>query len=118
MRGRTVSAWLTGVALVGVLAIAATAFAATQVNLKLTTAPTNKGTYGTEIVLQPSMDATAYPGDVIDFQQLLDDGTWEKWGEGLAVEETITPQAGIVNPDPLYVFIDESLAYPAVLRSV
>ncbi len=70
------------------------------------------GTYGTDVVLQPSVTTQTVPGDKFDIQQYdLGTQTWEKYGEGLTVEDTGTI-------DPLYILVDESLAYPAIFRSV
>lgn len=75
--------------------------------------------YGQEVVMTPSINATAYPGDKFEIQTKNADGNWEKWGEGLAVEDTITPGAtGVAVAEPLTVLLDGSLRYPAQLRSI
>lgn len=75
--------------------------------------------YGQEVVMTPSINATAYPGDKFEVQAKNSDGAWEKWGEGLAVEDTITPNAaGVVDAEPLTILLDGSLRYPAQLRTI
>jgi hypothetical protein len=75
--------------------------------------------YGQEVVMTPSINATAYPGDKFEIQAKNTDGVWEKWGEGLAVEDTMTPGAnGMTVAEPLTVLLDSSLRYPAQLRTI
>lgn len=116
MRGRAKSAWLVGVAVVCMLAVVGSAFAATQVHLSMDVTP-KRGTYGTEIVVRPSIDNTVSVGDKIDLFVLDATDTWTKYGEGQVVQSNETTGAA-PEIEPLYLGIDESLSYPAVMRAV
>ncbi len=116
MGGKTKAALLAAASLTLVLAVAAVASAATRVGFAVSP---NKARYGAEVTMTPSIDATAYPGDKFEIEVFTEAGAWEKWGEGLAVEETMTPgTSGIVHAEPLTILLDESLRYPAILRAV
>ncbi|MDZ4170348.1 MAG: hypothetical protein U1E26_11950 [Coriobacteriia bacterium] len=116
MRGRMKAAWLTGAALVCMLAVVGTAVAATQVRLSVDVTP-KRGTYGTEVVVRPSIDNTVSVGDRIDLFVLDASDAWVKYGEGQVVESHETTGAA-PEIEPLYLGIDESLTYPAVMRAV
>jgi hypothetical protein len=116
MGGKTRAALLAAAALTLVVAVAAVASAATRVGF---TVSPGRAHYGEEVTMTPSIDATAYPGDKFEIQVFTEMGAWEKWGEGLAVEETITPDvSGLAFAEPLTVLLDQSLEYPAILRAV
>lgn len=116
MGGKTKAAVVAAAALALALGTVAVATAAMTCTLKVTPGVAR---YGGEVVFTPSINATAFPGDKFDIQQQLSTGVWEKWGEGLAVEDTITPDAaGNSVAEPLTILLDGSLTYPATLRAV
>lgn len=119
MRNATRTALVAVSAVAAVFAVAVAAYAgAGTLQGTLSVSPSG-GHYGDEITISPSMNTTAYPGDAVDIQYLAADNTWQKYGEGLSVEDTTSPslESGLTTIGPLSFIVDESLSYPAVLRA-
>ncbi len=113
MRGRVKPATLAVAALTFALAAAATVFAADVLTLSVTP---KRGVYGTEVTIQPSITGTVTVGDKIDLYVLDADDDWVKYGEGQMVEANEETGAAPVI-EPLFIHLDESLTYPAVMRA-
>lgn len=65
--------------------------------------------FGETVDLQPSVDATqVVPGDKFNVQ-ILSNGDWVNYGEGVQVEDTDTIQ-------PQSIVMDDSIAFPAQFR--
>jgi len=119
MRTATKTAVVTVSALAAVLAITVAAYAGTATLQGTLKVSPSGGHYDDEITMTPSMNATAYPGDIVDIEYLTSKNTWEKYGESLSVEDTVGPDAvsGLTTVGPLAFVIDGSLQYPAVVRA-
>ncbi|TLM98546.1 MAG: hypothetical protein FDZ75_02120 [Actinobacteria bacterium] len=116
MGGKAKAALVVAASMVAVLSAVGVATAAMTCTLKV---EPGAARYGEEVVITPSINATAYPGDKFEIQQHLSTGAWEKWGEGLAVEETMSPDAaGNTAVEPLTILLDGTLKYPAELRAI
>ncbi len=113
MRGSARTAWVAAIACACVLAVTATAFAAGTLRVQVTP---KSGVYGTEIVVQPSIEGTVVVGDKVELYALDNEDIWQKYGEGQLVEANEeTGSAPVI--EPLYLHIDDSMSYPAVLRA-
>lgn len=119
MRIATKTAVVAVSAFAAILAVAVTAYAAAGTLRGTLTVSPSGGHYGDELTITPSMNTTAYPGDMVDIEYLAADNTWQKHGESLSIEDTASPDpvSGETTIGPLAFILDESLQYPAVVRA-
>lgn len=119
MRNATRTAVVAVLALAAVLTVAVATAAAVWTLQGTVTAVPGAAHYGDEIVITPSQNTTALPGDTVDLQYLAADNTWQKYGESLSVEDTASVDAstGLAAIGPLNFIVDDSLQYPAVIRA-
>ena len=120
MRNATRTAVIAVSAVAAVLAVAVAAYAGAGALRGAISVTPSGGHYGDELTIAPSINTTALPGDNVDIQYLAADSTWQKYGESLSVEDTISPDptTGMATITPLAFVLDESLTYPAVIRAV